>query len=256
VLARVAAGAAAGSIATLGASGTAAKVALVPLSVLKWVSVLGVAGAVGVGVGTIHYRAQTAPVTSGAASPAAHGHDKLAGPRALTRSTAGASPNAVEVGTPAIAVPAVTPGPAAGNPEAPADLATTPPPSAFGGRSAATPPPMVPGAPCRTAAVPCETRSPASPAGGSLEAETGLLEAAQSELRAGHPERALSALDEHGRKYRDGVLSEERLASRVLALCALGRTDEARSEAQRFLSTSPRSPMAERVRSSCGGTSP
>ncbi len=49
------------------------------------------------------------------------------------------------------------------------------------------------------------------------------------------------------------MLGEERAAERILALCALGRKDEARTEAQRFLSRFPRSPVAERVRTSCGG---
>ena len=50
-----------------------------------------------------------------------------------------------------------------------------------------------------------------------------------------------------------GVLREEQRAARILALCAAGRTGEAKAEAQRFLAESPRSPMAERVRSSCAG---
>ena len=80
-----------------------------------------------------------------------------------------------------------------------------------------------------------------------------LLQKAHAELQAGHPERALAALDEHDAAFKGGVLREEQRAQRILALCAAGRTAEARADAQRFLAESPRSPMSARVRSSCAG---
>ncbi len=89
-----------------------------------------------------------------------------------------------------------------------------------------------------------------------LEAEASRLARAQAEIRAGHPAGALEALDEHGAGANDGVLGQERVAARILALCALGRKDEARAEAQRFLSAFPRSPVAERVRTSCAAEPP
>jgi len=87
----------------------------------------------------------------------------------------------------------------------------------------------------------------------SLDDETALLARANAELVAGHPDRALAAYDEHNTQFKGGVLGEEERAGRILALCAAGRTAEARAEAQRFLAESPRSPMAARVESSCAG---
>jgi outer membrane protein assembly factor BamD (BamD/ComL family) len=82
------------------------------------------------------------------------------------------------------------------------------------------------------------------------------LKAAEQALRAGDPGSALRALDEHARRYPNGSLAEERTVSRVLALCAAGRTDEARGVARNFLASRPSSPHLSRVRASCGGSSP
>jgi hypothetical protein len=49
-------------------------------------------------------------------------------------------------------------------------------------------------------------------------------------------------------------MTEERQATRVLALCAAGRTAEARTAGKAFLDAHPASPAAQRVRASCGGT--
>jgi hypothetical protein len=87
----------------------------------------------------------------------------------------------------------------------------------------------------------------------SLDDETRLIGAADAALRAGDGASALLRLDEHARSFPDGVLAEERSAERVLALCALGRDADARTEADRFLSDRPRTPLAAKVRASCGG---
>ncbi len=85
----------------------------------------------------------------------------------------------------------------------------------------------------------------------TLEAETRLLREAEVSLRAGDAQRALALLDEHAARFGGGILQEERAAERILALCALGRTGEARAEVDRFLLERPRSPLADRVRASC-----
>jgi hypothetical protein len=85
----------------------------------------------------------------------------------------------------------------------------------------------------------------------TLEAETRLLREAEVSLRAGDAQRALALLDEHAARFAGGILQEERAAERILALCALGRTGEARAEVDRFLLERPRSPLADRVRASC-----
>jgi hypothetical protein len=90
----------------------------------------------------------------------------------------------------------------------------------------------------------------------TLEVELALLRGAKKALDDGDATRALSLLDEHQRRFPAGVLVEERAATRVLALCAAGRTAEARSSATDFLARYPRSPSAPRVRASCGASSP
>ena len=88
---------------------------------------------------------------------------------------------------------------------------------------------------------------------GALTAETRLIGNANAALQAGDAARALSLLDEHARRFPGGVLAEERDAERVLALCAAGRTSDARARAERFLRERPRSALAPKVRTSCGG---
>lgn len=89
--------------------------------------------------------------------------------------------------------------------------------------------------------------------GSSLGDELRLLQAAQSHLRDHQPDQALSILDEHAASFPDGTLKEERLAARILALCGLGRVEQARAEAERFFQSATRSPHAGRIRASCAG---
>lgn len=86
--------------------------------------------------------------------------------------------------------------------------------------------------------------------------EVAILTRAYSALGHGDPAKALAELDEHADRFPDGALAEERAAQRVLALCRLGRVEEARADAARFLEKYPASPQAPRVRSSCGGSAP
>lgn len=88
---------------------------------------------------------------------------------------------------------------------------------------------------------------------GSLGRETFLLRRADEELQAGHAASALDLLNEHARLFPHGILSEERSAERVTALCNLGRIAEARVEARSFLALRADSPLAKAVASSCGG---
>lgn len=82
-------------------------------------------------------------------------------------------------------------------------------------------------------------------------AELGLLRAAHTALREGAPGAALGQLDEHARRFPDGMLAAERRAARALALCALGRVAEGSVEADAFLAAHPGSPLAARVRTAC-----
>ena len=54
-------------------------------------------------------------------------------------------------------------------------------------------------------------------------------------------------------RFPDGVLMEERAATRILSLCQLGRNEEATEQGHHFLLAHPRSVYAERVRHSCVG---
>jgi hypothetical protein len=111
--------------------------------------------------------------------------------------------------------------------------------------------------PSTRTAPPLEAKSSTAPtsvaAPEALEAETRSLRAALSALRDGQNEAALAALDLDDARYAGGALDEERAAARIDALCALGRTSQARSLAVRFLDAHPRSLLAARVQASCGG---
>jgi hypothetical protein len=91
--------------------------------------------------------------------------------------------------------------------------------------------------------------APPPPPEDTLAAEAAELREAHRAMQGGDPARALAVLD--GRQAKGNALREEREAARVLALCQLGRVDEARAAAARFLQSSPRSPLADRVRGAC-----
>ena len=86
----------------------------------------------------------------------------------------------------------------------------------------------------------------------SLAQEVAILSRAGAELHGGRAQAALSALEEHQRKFPGGMLTQERMAARVQALCALGRTKEAQSELARLARVSPNSPHEARARKACG----
>ena len=86
-----------------------------------------------------------------------------------------------------------------------------------------------------------------------LDGELALLQEAHAALRANEGARALRLLQEHSRRFPNGELAEESEAARVFALCQLGRADEARDLAGRFLREHPRSLMAPRVTRVCDG---
>jgi hypothetical protein len=89
----------------------------------------------------------------------------------------------------------------------------------------------------------------------SVEHELSLIRAGVAALHAGDALKALSLFDQHERQFPNGVVSEERDAERVLALCALRRVAEAQVAASDFLRTHAQSVLALRVRESCAGPS-
>lgn len=96
-----------------------------------------------------------------------------------------------------------------------------------------------------------EGPEPEAATAGTLAAELALLGRAQHALRHEEPDAALRHLAEHAQRYPDGELSEEREATRVLALCAAGDREGARRLAARFLREHPTSPLSSRVRNCC-----
>jgi hypothetical protein len=94
---------------------------------------------------------------------------------------------------------------------------------------------------------------PAAP--DTLAEETRALRAAVGMLRDAKGDQALAALDAQDSLYAGGALGEERAATRIDALCLLGRTAEARAAATRFLDAHPRSVLAAHVQASCGAAS-
>lgn len=93
--------------------------------------------------------------------------------------------------------------------------------------------------------------SAARPADGSLEAELALLAEVTSALQGNRPDRALTLIDEHDRRFPKGVLVPEFAAQRVVTLAALGRHGEACTRSAAFLAAYPKSPLVPQVRSSC-----
>jgi len=88
----------------------------------------------------------------------------------------------------------------------------------------------------------------------NLSEEVALLSRAETELHAGRPAKALTALAEHQRRFPRGTLAEERTAARIQALCALGRTEEANTQLRQLLHISPNSPLEQRARQACRST--
>ena len=79
------------------------------------------------------------------------------------------------------------------------------------------------------------------------DSDITLVRAAYVALRAGDASRALALVDEHARRHSASALSAERDATRVLALCALGQRDQARTALQRFKKSFPSSSQLTRT---------
>jgi hypothetical protein len=95
-------------------------------------------------------------------------------------------------------------------------------------------------------------RSGARAASDMLSEEVALLARATHELNGGRPDDALRTLGEHERRFPRGALTDERLATRVEALCALRKGAEAKAEVAKLVRVHPRSPYLEHARTVCG----
>jgi hypothetical protein len=83
--------------------------------------------------------------------------------------------------------------------------------------------------------------------------ELAELERIRSELSGGDAASALRDLDSHDVKYNPTALADEATVLRVEALVALGQREKARALGDAFITRSPSSPYAKRVRSLIGG---
>jgi len=82
-----------------------------------------------------------------------------------------------------------------------------------------------------------------------LAEEVAIIARAETALRSGRPALALEVLNEHERKFGNGLLAEERIAARAQALCALGRTAEADAQLTQL---SPNSLHGQPSQKACG----
>ncbi len=99
--------------------------------------------------------------------------------------------------------------------------------------------------------LPASAEPSAAPEPSRLARETAALRDANEALRSGAAARALALLDDFAKQFPNGMLAEEALATRISALCKLGRVAEARALGVRFMLRFPRSPALGRVRGSC-----
>jgi hypothetical protein len=86
-----------------------------------------------------------------------------------------------------------------------------------------------------------------------MSEEASLLQSAQRALAAGRADAALGLLAEHELRFPSGALAEERRVAKVLALCSLGRTEEASIRARAFVASAPGSVLIPRLQTSCAG---
>jgi hypothetical protein len=111
----------------------------------------------------------------------------------------------------------------------------------------------VEGAGARAAAPAAPRAAAAEDSGSTLAQELALLQRARRALNRNDARLALGIVQSLDERFPDGVLMEERAATRILSLCQLERKEEAREQGHRFLLDHPRSVYAERVRHSCAG---
>jgi|CZKU01.1.fsa_nt_gi hypothetical protein len=114
-------------------------------------------------------------------------------------------------------------------------VAAAPTPVAQASEPLPSVPPVASGAPSTHAA------APAIDASSSLSAERELLDRTRAALTAEDPDRALSLLSDHARRFARPQLGEEREALAIQALANAGRYDEARERGARFRAAQPNS---------------
>ena len=105
---------------------------------------------------------------------------------------------------------------------------------------------------CRSRAGRAAAASRFAAAQESYRAEVGLLQRAQAAYVNRNFAGALALVGEHGRRFPNGRLAEEREALRVRSLAAAGRQGEARRAATIFAHRFPRSVLLPRLQETVG----
>jgi hypothetical protein len=106
--------------------------------------------------------------------------------------------------------------------------------------------------PSKRRATPRQPTTPATDSDAFTE-EVELMGRARAALGRNDASQALALLEEHAKRFPRGTLGPERDVSRIMALCALGRTQQAKTHATKFMRKHPRSALAARVRRTCVG---
>lgn len=78
-----------------------------------------------------------------------------------------------------------------------------------------------------------------------------LLVDAEAALKAGDPDRAMTMLQRHAERAATDPRAPQRMALRVLVLCAQGNREQASSEAKAFLAVHGQTQWGDAVRRSC-----
>ena len=139
-------------------------------------------------------------------------------------------------------------------------VSTAPAASASASVSADVEPPIAPRVPVSAAAPPADSPSgvttprptPTPPEDG-MSQEVALLSRAAAALRAGRASDALRVINEHQRKFPNGVLSVERRAVRAQALCSLKRVAEGRAELAQLAQNLPAAARAKQICDAASG---
>ena len=107
-----------------------------------------------------------------------------------------------------------------------------------------------------TEAAPPEPVAPQASAGPLLGGEVELLRDVQVARASGDATRALALLRRYADEHPRGALRDVATTEQVLALCALGRTAEARALARPLFEGAAMSPLTARLRASCASKEP
>jgi len=161
-----------------------------------------------------------------------HARERSASPSAEAAERDGAAPEtAADQGTASVPVPS--------DPEPP---------------ESTRPSPASTKSPVRSSELAAQEPAVVDPPSLGLEEEVTVLDRATAALREGDAVHALQWLTEHERRFPSGRLVDVRKATRVRALCRLGRDAQAHAEAAALRRDHPRSTVAQRTPLECEGS--